>query len=53
MNVEPNPIAPYQSADGRISLAMWMEADTICLRQEHMSTLFGRERSVSRWDARQ
>ncbi len=41
-----NQIAIYQTADGRIQIDVCIDQDTVWLRQERMSELFGRERSV-------
>lgn len=41
-----NQISLYQTADGKVQLEVALERDTVWLRQEQMSTLFGRERSV-------
>jgi len=39
-------ITLYQTADGRVELEVRMEQNSVWLRQEQMSDLFGRERSV-------
>lgn len=40
------PIIIYQSADGSIAAEVRLEGETVWLRQEQISQLFGRERSV-------
>lgn len=40
------PIVIYQSADGSIATEVRLEGETVWLRQEQISHLFGRERSV-------
>jgi prophage maintenance system killer protein len=39
-------IVLYQSSDGEVRLDVRLDRDTVWLTQEHMSQLFGRERSV-------
>jgi death-on-curing family protein len=39
-------IAIYQTNDGKISIEVCLEQETVWLRQEQMGQLFGRERSV-------
>ncbi|MCD2450135.1 virulence RhuM family protein [Methylicorpusculum oleiharenae] len=46
MTIENEQIAIYQSADGQIQIEVCLEQETVWLRQEQMSVLFGRERSV-------
>ena len=46
MNQSTGQIAFYQTDDGKIELKVRMEQDSVWLRQEQMSELFGRERSV-------
>jgi prophage maintenance system killer protein len=46
MNDQENPITLYQTDDGRISLEVRLEAETVWLTQDQMRALFGRERSV-------
>ena len=46
MNQSTGQIAFYQTDDGKIELEVRMEQDSVWLRQEQMSDLFGRERSV-------
>ncbi|ESS71836.1 filamentation induced by cAMP protein Fic [Methyloglobulus morosus KoM1] len=41
-----NQIAIYQTSDGKIQIDVCFDQDTVWLRQEQMSELFGRERSV-------
>ena len=36
----------YEAADGSARVDVWLEQETVWLRQEQMSQLFGRERSV-------
>ena len=45
MNLD-TPIALYSTADGKVALEVRLERDSVWLRQEQMSELFGRERSV-------
>lgn len=40
------PIVIYQSADGSIATEVRLEGETVWLRQEQISQLFGRERTV-------
>lgn len=40
------PIVIYQSADGSIATEVRLEGESVWLRQEQISQLFGRERSV-------
>ena len=42
----PDKIIIYQSADGKASLDVHLEQETVWLSQEQMAELFGRERSV-------
>ena len=44
--IEPQQIAIYQTADGQTRVEVRLQDETIWLRQEQMSELFGRERSV-------
>ena len=46
VTIENEQIAIYQSADGQIQIEVCLEQETVWLRQEQMSVLFGRERSV-------
>lgn len=46
MELELNKIQIYQTADGQTRIDVRLEQDTVWLRQEQMSELFGRERSV-------
>ena len=46
MNQSTGQIAIYQTEDGKVQMEVRMEQDTVWLRQEQMSDLFGRERSV-------
>jgi hypothetical protein len=46
MTERQNQIAIYQTADGKIQIDVCFDQDTVWLRQEQMSELFGRERSV-------
>lgn len=46
MTTENQQITIYQSADGQIQIQVCLEHETVWLRQEQMSELFGRERSV-------
>ena len=39
-------IAIYQTADGKVEIDVCLKQETVWLRQEQMSELFGRERSV-------
>lgn len=43
---EANKIQIFQSADGSVQLDVKLDHETVWLRQEQMSELFGRERSV-------
>ena len=43
---EANKIQIFQSADGSVHLDVRLDRETVWLRQEQMSELFGRERSV-------
>ena len=45
MNLD-TPIALYFTPDGKVALKVRLEQDSVWLRQEQMSELFGRERSV-------
>jgi hypothetical protein len=46
MNTSISPVVLYQTEDGRIRLDVRLESETVWLRQDQMSVLFGRERSV-------
>ncbi|TXT24038.1 MAG: filamentation induced by cAMP protein Fic [Gallionellaceae bacterium] len=46
MNQSTGQIAIYQTDDGQTRIDVRMEHDSVWLRQEQMSELFGRERSV-------
>ena len=46
MNLPTGQITLYQTEDGKVALEVRMEQDSAWLRQEQMSELFGRERSV-------
>lgn len=46
MNTSISPVVLYQAEDGRIRLDVRLESETVWLRQDQMSVLFGRERSV-------
>lgn len=41
-----DPIVLFQAADGKVTLAVRLEEDTVWLSQAQMAELFGRERSV-------
>ena len=43
---QDSQITLYQTVDGKVELEVRMEQDSVWLRQEQMSDLFGRERSV-------
>ena len=43
---QDSQVTLYQTSDGKVELEVRMEHDSVWLRQEQMSELFGRERSV-------
>ena len=46
MTTPQNQITIYQSSDGSVQIEVALDQETVWLRQEQMSELFGRERSV-------
>ncbi|MDD4274224.1 MAG: hypothetical protein PHG14_10920 [Desulfobacter postgatei] len=46
MSISDNPVTLYQTADGKISLDVRLETDTVWLTQAQMVELFGRDQSV-------